>query len=150
MSLMRWLAACSSLKSVEDRPSPYRMMSQHLLPKFGQKNVKDHVSAPRVRLAKRIWRWIREWIFEPWQPLARGVAQRWRPSWLFRRPKQRTKVVVQTELLLDAVRVVRNDLTEEDFVKTGQESIFAQSRARSGRMWGRITSRIFRPGQGVR
>jgi hypothetical protein len=149
MSLMRWLAACSSLKSVEDRPSPYRMR-QHSLPKFGQKNVKDHVGKPHVRFAKRIWCWVREWIFEPWRPIARGVAQRCRPSRLFRRTKPRPKAVVQAELLLDTVRVVRNDLTEEDFVRTGQESFFAKPQASPNRMWGRITSRIFRPGQGVR
>jgi len=146
---MRWLAACSSLKSVDDGPSPYRM-SQHFLPKFGQKNVRDHVREPRVRLAKRVWCWIREWIFEPWRPIARSVVQRCRPWRLLRRRKQRTKAVVQAELLLETVRVVRNDLTEEDFVKPGQESCFAEPRANSGRVWGRITSRILRPGQGVR
>jgi hypothetical protein len=78
------------------------------------------------------------------------VAQRCRPSRLFRRTKPRPKAVVQPELLLDTVRVVRNDLTEEDFVTTGQESFFAKPPASPGRVWGRITSRIFRSGESVR
>ena len=35
MSLIRLLAAGSSLRGIKDRPSPYKMTEQHLLPKFG-------------------------------------------------------------------------------------------------------------------
>src|SRR5881394_150918 len=35
MSLMRFLVVGSSLRGVKDRPSPYKMTQQHLLPKFG-------------------------------------------------------------------------------------------------------------------
>src|SRR5881394_2025440 len=35
MSLMRFLVVGSSLRGVKDRPCPYKMTQQHLLPKFG-------------------------------------------------------------------------------------------------------------------
>src|SRR5437667_10116602 len=35
MSLIRLLAAGSSLRGIKDRRSPYKMTQQHLLPKFG-------------------------------------------------------------------------------------------------------------------
>src|SRR5438477_11832720 len=35
MSLMRLLAVGSSIRGIKDRPSPYKMTQQHLLPKFG-------------------------------------------------------------------------------------------------------------------
>ena len=147
MSLMRWLAACSSLKSVENRPSPYRV-NENYLPRFEQKNAKGRITTePRPPLAKRFWCWIREWIFEPWQPLARKL-KRLLPPWRLARSKKRC--VVQPELLLETVRVIRNDLREEDFMKSAGQPAAAGTSATSGRAWGRITARIFRAGQSVR
>jgi len=149
MSLMRWLAACSSLKSVEDRPSPYRM-NENYLPRFEQKNAKGRImTEPRPPPGKRIWCWIREWIFEPWQPTARKLKQLL-PPWRLRRSKKRPKSIVQAELLLETVRVIRNDLREEDFMKSAGRPAAAGTSAASGRGWGRITARIFRAGQSVR
>src|SRR5438093_1423304 len=151
MSLMQWLAVGESLKSIEDRPSPYKMRQQNLLPRFGQKSSKGEIApVARLPLAKRIWCWIREWIFEPWQPIARNVIERFRPSRLSSRKKKRTKAPMQAELLLETVRVIRNDLRDEDLMKAAERSVFAGPRASSGRAGGRIASRIFGSGESVR
>jgi hypothetical protein len=145
MSLMRWLAACRSLKSVEDGPSPYKMTQQNLVPRFGQ--WRGGGAGP-LGIAKRIWGWIREWVFEPWKPIARKAMERCRPARLLQ--KKRAKAAVQAELVLDTVRVLRNDLREENFVPERKREIFAGPGPREGRAWGRITSRIFGPGQSMR
>ena len=36
MSLMQLLAMGKSIRTIEDRPTPYKMKQQNLLPKFGQ------------------------------------------------------------------------------------------------------------------
>jgi hypothetical protein len=51
MSLMRLLAAGSSLVGIKDRPSPYRMTQQHLLPKFGAGKPNEARVAGRATLA---------------------------------------------------------------------------------------------------
>jgi hypothetical protein len=154
MSLMRWLAAGRSLQSVEDRPSPYRMTQQNLLPRFGQK------VAPSVErgagflrgVALQAWHCARTWVVEPWKPVARTIAEKWRlrPWKNPFQPRRRTEVV-QAELLLESVRVVRNDLSDMDFEsQQASDREVAGAAARTGRSWGRITSRIFGSGQGVR
>jgi len=148
MRLMRWLTACRSLKSVEDGPSPYRMMEQNLVPQFGQ--VKS-AAASGLALGKKLRRWFVEWALEPWRPVLQKVKALRRPPKLIGPGRRRAKKPIQAELLLDTVRVVRNDLRDEDLVASGK-ALYAGPGpgAGAGRAWGRITSRIFGPGQSVR
>ncbi len=138
MSLLRWLAATRSISGVRDKPSPYRMLQPNLLPKFGNNpargrtraqedkskerkpqmavnNVPEHekredendcehehekkdVPVAELIHAKAIETQERAWMF--WRKWGRG---------------KRTKVIpVQTELGLDTVQVVRNDLSDSD------------------------------------
>src|SRR5438552_2255082 len=51
MSLIRLLAAGSSLRGIRDRRSPYKMTQQHLLPKFGSGKPADNAVTDPVSLA---------------------------------------------------------------------------------------------------
>jgi len=141
MSLMRWLAACRSLKSVEDGPSPYRMTQQNLVPRFGPKNA-----GGRMGVVRMVAGWLYEWVVEPWRPVMRKLGALCRPPRLLTGPRKRSKAPVQAELLLDTVRVMRNDLRDEDLLPGKKRA----APVGSGRGWGRITSRLFGPGQSVR
>jgi hypothetical protein len=134
MSLMRWLAACRSLKSVENRPSPYRMTQQNLLPRFGAKNP------GRVGAVKWVAEWLREWVWDPWRPVVQKLRNLCRPPRLLTRTRRRVKTPIQAELVLDTVRVMRNDLTDEDLAP----------QKKRGQSWGRMTSRIFGTSESVR
>ena len=148
MRLMRWLTACRSLKSVEDGPSPYRMTQQNLVPRFGQ--VKSAAAAGGVAIGKSLRRWFVRLVIEPWRPVMAKAKTLCRPPKLTGR-RRRIKAPVQPELLLDTVRVVRNDLRDEDLIASGKAMYAGPGPgAGAGRAWGRITSRIFGPGQSVR
>ena len=134
MSLMRWLAACRSLKSVDDRPSPYRMTQQNLLPRFGPR------AAGQGGVAKQVLAALREWIWEPWRPVVKKLCDLCRPPRLLARTRPRAKTPIQAELVLDTVRVMRNDLKDEDLVPEKKR----------GQPWGRMTSRIFGTSESVR
>jgi hypothetical protein len=134
MSLMRWLAACRSLKSVEDGPSPYRMIQQNLLPRFGARNAR------RVGVPKRVAEWLREWILDPWRPVVQKLTGLCRPPRLMARARKRSKTPIQAELVLDTVRVMRNDLRDEDLAPPKKR----------GQSWGQMTSRIFGTSESVR
>lgn len=134
MSLMRWLAACRSLKSVEDGPSRYKLTQENLVPRFGPKN------AGRVGVVRRVLGWLRDWVTEPWRPVVRRLGALCRPPRLLAGPKKRAKAPVQAELVLDAVRVMRNDLREEDLLPARKR----------GQPWGKVAARIFGESQGVR
>jgi hypothetical protein len=134
MSLMRWLAACRSLKSVEDRPSPYRMTQQNLLPRFGPRTV------CQGSVVKRVLAWLREWVWEPWRPVVQKLGGLCRPPRVLARTRKRAKTPIQAELVLDTVRVMRNDLRDEDLVPEKKR----------GQSWGRMTSRIFGTSESVR
>lgn len=148
MRLMRWLTACRSLKSVEDGPSPYRMVEQNLVPQFGQAKS---AAASGLALGKRLRSWFVEWVIEPWRPVVRKAKTLCRPPKLAGRARRRIKAPIQPELLLDTVRVVRNDLRDEDLLASGKAMYAGPGPgAGAGRAWGRLTSRIFGPGQSVR
>src|SRR5262245_51682917 len=103
MSLMRWLAVGRSLNSIRDRPSPYKMTQQNLVPRFGQRVVpKVERSAGALRgVGRKLWRAFRGWVLEPWQPVARRVVARLRPrAWKNPFQIRRNAQVVQAELLL--------------------------------------------------
>lgn len=144
MSLMRWLAACRSLRSVEDGPSPYRMTQQNLVPRFGAREAGGR------GWVKAILAWLYEWIVEPWRPVARRLGAFCRPPRMAAGPRKKAKTPIQAELVLDTVRVMRNDLREDDFLPGRKRGALAGSEPRSNRSWGRITSKIFGPGEGVR
>jgi hypothetical protein len=118
------------------------MTQQNLVPRFGAKKDGGAMSA-----LKRLGRWIYEWVVEPWIPVARRLRVLCAPPRLMSGTRKRAKAIVQTELLLDTVRVLRNDLSD-DGISAGKKRALAGPGG--GRAWGRITSRIFGPGESVR
>ena len=47
MSLIRFLTTGSSLRGIKDRRSPYKMVQQNLLPKFGAEKAEEKAPAPQ-------------------------------------------------------------------------------------------------------
>ena len=157
MSLMRLLAAGSSLRNIKDRRSPYKMTQEHLLPKFGaDKPVDDRVAAtlslthtPPIDLGLKPASIRLEPAAPPEQPPMKtsdqtrneepspsaaapqvgeaatpsteartgGRLLRWarnRNPFQPRSVAKRGAAPVQAELLLESVKVVRNDLSDAD------------------------------------
>ena len=186
MSLMRLLAAGSSLRGIKDRRSPYKMTQQHLLPKFGPKEgdpvplsadprptlrsipssaadrlpvaeppgetigsptnmnlnrpeVHTSVASPdageKPKMRRAFWPWMRRRNpFQPKQALKQGSGP------------------VQGELMLERVKVVRNDLHEADLelvspiagAGAAQPAGRASAAPEAARVaWQRITARLF-------
>jgi hypothetical protein len=142
MSLMQLLTVGRSFGSVEDRPSPYRMIQENLLPKFGpadrsemkQPPVETSVAAAPGDLGVRAG-WAdaskrsetKMNAIEIQVQAAPGASSalppeayplgRWttmRNPFHRRTASQKSPRLVQGELSLDAVRPVRNDLNESD------------------------------------
>lgn len=126
MSLIRLLTTTRSLSDVKNEPSPYRMTEQGLLPKFGPKK-------PREK-AREDARPPGESAGETKENLGEGNGDRtdagcslksessrkpgWLSGWwqkLFRgKPRRERREPVQAEFSLDLVKVVRNDLSDEE------------------------------------
>jgi hypothetical protein len=121
MSLMQMLTASKSVLNIKDEPSRYRMSQRKLLPKFGPvpkteaenrvappeegrtEKKKDLIVKDTTENAGKRERFIARW-FKLANPFARRAAAA--PA----------KPPVQSELHLDGVKPVRNDLHETDLM----------------------------------
>jgi hypothetical protein len=127
MSLIRLLTTTRSLSDVKNEPSPYRMTEQGMLPKFGPKKRgeaaarQDASPCPQNAGEKK-------------ENLGEGHGDRKdagcslksessrKPGWLSgwwqklfrRRPRRERREPVQAEFSLDLVKVVRNDLRDDE------------------------------------
>ena len=143
MSLMQLLTVTRSIKTVKNQPSPYRMKQDHLLPKFSAEKPEIEEVAPER--GPQATAQAEAPLRRSPQP-KRGFFRRW---FLYgRKAKERNKgrLPVQTELRLDAVRVVRNDFSESDVFAGGlspRSKGEAQTRAATGQWWLRIQTRLF-------
>ena len=146
MSLMQLLAVGKSIGTIQDRPSPYRMRQQALLPKFRGHDMPEPDSAGAGHHSRRFTfgfvttlgagrfgggtvagSQVRRWHF--WKRV-RGEGARV------------TGGPVQPELALDLVKVVRNDLSDADL-----EVIASRAAGRvedEERGWRRWWSQIWR------
>ena len=141
MTLMRWLAVGTSVNNIKDRRSPYKMVQQHLLPKFGSNPLPEPQAAAllsppepsRPPIVKKSWfGWVplkRKKRMNPVEEikLSTTVASpvptvtefypqgRWTTNPFHQKPGlKRAAASVQGELALDTVKVVRNDLNDSD------------------------------------
>jgi len=139
MSLMQLLTVGRSFGSVEDRPSPYRMIQENLLPKFGPADRCEMKPPPvETSMAARPddlgaladasqCSETKMNAIETQVQAAPGASAalpsqayplgRWtimRNPFHRRTASQKSPRLVQGELSLDAVRPVRNDLNESD------------------------------------
>ncbi len=119
MSLMQLLTASKSVLNIKDEPSRYRMSQAKLLPKFGpvsktelEKRAapneegpgkKDLMAKDTTENAGKRERFMSRWI-KMANPFARRAAA------------GPPKAPIQSELHLDAVKPVRNDLHETDLM----------------------------------
>jgi hypothetical protein len=169
MSFTRLLAAGRSIMGIKKQPGPYRMNQEHLLPKFAPAPKSpgaaaapkltdvgpgsgaptafpsDCAIAPPTSAAalavrpdpiedRSRWSFIDRWFRR-----VPGVAGR---KGKVRRPGSKNGSV-QTELSLDAVKVVRNDLAEGDFDIALASNKGAVGR-QSGMVWNRLSARLLR------
>lgn len=179
MSLVRLLSAGKSLVGGQDMPSRYRMNKQMRLPKFistrnpftseatkdaaltqpetpKQSRPQQTSSAARPstresQLTALVLRLVlatrrsAAWLGKT-NPLSRFVESA--------RPKKSaipsfTKPPIQSELCLEKVQVVRNDLSDADLEVVSVEpnritpDLVSKQCETTGRAWGRMTTRIF-------
>jgi hypothetical protein len=140
MSLIQWLAVGKSFCSIKDAPSRYRMTQQHLLPKFGPLNrpgtdalssdgrlavapsgagEQQDKSFPAAGTEEKTQMTTIETEAKT-SPAAVATPKlayplgRWTMKNPFSRKPGKAGGLVQAELSLDAVRPVRNDLSDAD------------------------------------
>ena len=132
---------------MKEAPSPYRMNQEHLLPKFNQVVVAASAftaetpdpteatsAAPPVAAPRSIWR---------------RLIGRWARSEERSRPKPAAIAgrAIQTELSLNAVRVVRNDLKDSEPIdgpgRVGKRRE-PDAPGQSGMVWNRVSARLLR------
>ena len=177
MSLVRLLTAGKSLVGLKDNGNRYRVTSQRLLPKFNTKELPTKMNEPDsdtvsvdaggqpqapnpapisvgpsttasgpVRSDRSGSRWFG------------GI---WPISWLNRSKVSRSavspfsKALVQPELLLESVKVIRNDLSDSDLEivtakgpkATGQSTPAAPAQSRARATLAKMTGRLFMAGK---
>jgi hypothetical protein len=181
MGLMQLLVLGRSLKTAEDRRSPYRLTQQNLLPRFGSAGAisreepapskrqvagLEEARVPTVESSKpeREASMRHGTMSSSAKPIAAFGRKRfgtWLSRWRnpFRADSAAAKPErgVQGELLLQGVRVVRNDLNDADLevVPVQKNGIGPATRLATEpaadepsrqRIWPRITTRIFGSG----
>ena len=151
MSLINLLAATRSIKTAKDEPSPYRMKQRILLPKFGPKADTDYFgdetgekTSPLSGIAESAQQSKPEGvesIVKKSNRLSGWAAFRgkiWRRS-------HKGQPLVQTELSLETVQVVRNDLQECSAVQdAGRKQVRPKETSPvAGQWWARLQGRMF-------
>ena len=150
MSLMQLLTVTRSIKTVKDKPSPYRMKQEHLLPKFSPAKEGEEETPPRETPAKEASSAVQGPSPAP-VVTARtpriGFFSRWLRFGKRSRGRARVRgdrLPVQTELLLEAVRVVRNDFSESAlFSSSHREAHQPKPGAVGAHWWLRVQARLF-------
>src|SRR3989442_2296912 len=155
MSLMGLLVAGRSLTTVKDQPSPYKMKQANLLPKFAAKKPNEQVSvdvrsgAEKAVVMETSSATLRASTGKAPEKLA--LLKRWLAfGSRFRRLPASKRIPVQTELLLENVRVVRKDLQESAHatqpLREGlrhRQSVLPKTSTVAGQWWLRLQMRLF-------
>ena len=149
MSFMHLLTVGRSLKPVKDKPSPFRMKQPILLPKFGPKPSvdADRDLAEAIPDAGSSAALVKDIQTEAVREIKAQVQRNW---FLFR--KAGKGAMVQTELSLDSVRVVRNDLQESGQARSSGKNPFVRRNSKqtvtvAGQWWTRLQERLFARGR---
>ena len=163
MRPMELLTVGNSLRETKDHPHRYKMTQRNLLPKFGaEKN-------PPIRPAEMERRTTQAMKTEtvemapaaPVKTAAPAPAEFPLGRWSFKRNPFASRAItataqpaVQSELSLDAVKVMRNDLSDADLElvplsKTSSSfALRAQPAPRAiAKMWSRLTAQLFGAGK---
>jgi hypothetical protein len=147
MSLMRLLTVTRSIKTVKNQPSPYRMKQDHLLPKFAP-SKEGEIESACINPAPGGSESANQNPM-PSGPEAskRGFLSRWLTfGKRFPRRQRPNRLPVQTELLLEAVRVVRNDFSDNNAFSSSlrhRQAGLPKTQTVAGHWWLRIQTRLF-------
>lgn len=171
---LKFLAVGPSLAGIRGEKSPYELNKGNQLPTFasaprftaraGEKDPQamvqtDFLHAPKTEESAPAGGKANASIFQPTQPPP--VAPKRRRRWLsflrmrwFRAPFSRTDLV-QTELTLEKVRVIRNDLADSDLQlvlkrKKKAKAVFSPTQENNGlprQGWSELTAKLFELGQ---
>lgn len=170
MSLSQLLAVGQSIKGGKDAPSPYRMTDGKLLPKFAPVGRPISLAPPPRPFAETAERFFAgrkahktdpAAATAPAQPVvavakpaaAASTGRGLRRLNPFASKSAAARPLVQAELSLDAVKVVRNDLSDADLelipvqpAKTVEALPVSTEGASVGRaptVWSRLTAKLF-------
>lgn len=139
MSLMQLLTVGRSFRTVQDRPSPYKMTEQCLLPKFGRgaaiEGAFDGLGRERGEPDGLVEKRVSVPVVD-----VPGKRVTMRNLFKRRRVDGESGRVVQGELALDTVKVVRNDLMESDFEVV---PVSVDRSGDRGGVVGRLVGRLF-------
>jgi hypothetical protein len=146
MSLMQLLTVTRSIKTVKNQPSPYRMKQEHLLPKFSPAKEGEEEASAGEASAAPVEGQTPAPVVTAQTPKI-GFFSRWLRFGKRSRGRARPRgdrMPVQTELLLEAVRVVRNDFSESAlFSSSHREAHRPKPQAVGGHWWLRVQARLF-------
>jgi len=146
MSLMQLLTVTRSIKTVKNQPSPYRMKQEHLLPKFSPAKEGEEEASARETSAASVEGQTPAPVVTAQTPKI-GFFSRWLRFGKRSRGRARARgdrLPVQTELLLEAVRVVRNDFSESAlFSSSHREAHRPKPETVGGHWWLRVQARLF-------
>ncbi len=163
MKPMQLLTVGNSLRDTKDHPHRYKLTERNLLPKFGaNKGAPGQQSVVDERIKNDMKTEMAE--MAPPAPAKSSASSplRFPPGrWTFKRNPFSSRAVtvavqpaVQSELSLEAVKVVRNDLSDADLElvpllkRTASFAPRVQPRPHAiTRMWERLTARLFGAGQ---
>lgn len=147
MRLANFLAATRSVKAAKDQPSPYRMKQPILLPKFGPKRASSDVDRPESIPDVSVGTADEAEVVQG--EAVTQTDQRRSGFFLnFRRQgggEKTGKDLVQPELSLERVQVVRNDLNDNSAMKdTPLGQVRGKQNARRAQSWWtRLRKRLF-------
>jgi hypothetical protein len=141
MSLMvHLLTVGRSLKSAKDKPSPFRMKQPILLPKFGPKAGTESAQCDDLNQASREGEAGEDEVAAE----NKAAVLRDLPS-ILKAIRVRRGRMVQTELSLEGVQVIRNDLREIGSSQVSGSNPFRSSQTITvaGHWWRRLNERLF-------
>ena len=163
MRPMQLLTVGNSIHESKDHPHRYKMTQRNLLPKFGmEKNAPPQPATTEERIKKNMKIEMAEMApLAPVKTSAPGPAVFPLGRWTFKRNPFASRAVtvavqpvVQSELSLDAVKVVRNDLSDADLelvpLMRGASTFVPRVQAKPHaitRMWERLTAQLFGAGK---
>ena len=141
---MQLLTVGRSLKPFKDKPSPFTMKQPILLPKFGPKAEQDATARDDDRRVLES-----DLLEEPaTKPLTQASVQAESLRSRLLRIRAAKPALIQTELSLEEVRVIRNDLQESGAAQRSGASPFRSGKPRqtvtvAGDWWTRLQRRLF-------
>jgi hypothetical protein len=136
MSWMHYLAVSRSFSSIDNRPTRFRMRGEYLLPRFsgtqdseesqesvgagaretGQTDESNRAEMKGSAMQNNIVETVNETIASPQTAYPGGRWRVWRNPFGQTSTAKAASTPVQTELRLETVKVVRNDLTDSDLL----------------------------------